>query len=95
MRIAAAILRRLNETPAHDARGLSSIKEATQLLGMGRSTVYKLIGEGRLQTRHIGNRTLIPRGSVNTLLAQWRLPVTLLAQPLEENGAGRGLDKVL
>jgi len=47
---------------------LVSIKEASRLLGLGRSTIYKLMNEGRLETRRIGARTLIPRASIELLL---------------------------
>lgn len=44
-----------------------SIKEAARLLGLGRTTIYRLIGEGRLDTVKIGNRTLIKLRSMQRL----------------------------
>lgn len=38
-----------------------SILEAARLLGIGRSTLYALIKEGRLPVRKLGRRTLIHR----------------------------------
>lgn len=44
-----------------------SIKDAAQLLSIGRSTIYRLIGEGQLHTVKIGNRTLIKTASIRNL----------------------------
>lgn len=44
-----------------------SIKDASRLLGLGRSTIYRLIGEGQLDTVKIGNRTLIKTASIRNL----------------------------
>jgi len=44
-----------------------SIKDTAQLLGVGRSTIYRLIGEGRLQCVKIGRRALIKAASIRTL----------------------------
>lgn len=45
-----------------------SIKDATVLLGLGRTTIYKLIGDGQLDTVKIGNRTLIKTASIQALV---------------------------
>jgi excisionase family DNA binding protein len=45
-----------------------SIKDVGRLLGIGRSTVYRLIGDGQLSTIKIGNRTLIRTTSIRCLL---------------------------
>ena len=45
-----------------------SIKEAARLLGLGRSSIYRLIGESQLETVKIGNRTLIRTSSVRSLV---------------------------
>jgi excisionase family DNA binding protein len=44
-----------------------SIKDTAKLLGLGRSTIYRLIGEGQLQSVKIGRRTLIKAASINRL----------------------------
>ncbi|MCL6739837.1 helix-turn-helix domain-containing protein [Sphingomonas sp. RB56-2] len=44
-----------------------SIKDAVGLLGLGRTTIYKLIGDGQLQAVKIGNRTLVKMASVRSL----------------------------
>jgi excisionase family DNA binding protein len=45
-----------------------SIKDTAQLLGIGRSTIYRLIGDRQLQTVKIGNRTLIKTASIRGLI---------------------------
>lgn len=47
---------------------LASITEASKMLSVGRSTLYRLIGDGRLQTVKIGRRTLIPVSSIRALI---------------------------
>lgn len=44
-----------------------SIKDTAQLLGIGRSTIYRLIGEVQLETVKLGNRTLIKSASIRAL----------------------------
>ena len=45
-----------------------SIKDTARLLGLGRSTIYRLIGDRQLQTVKIGNRTLIKTASIRSLV---------------------------
>ncbi|WP_288934771.1 helix-turn-helix domain-containing protein [uncultured Sphingomonas sp.] len=45
-----------------------SIPEAAAAVSIGRSKVYGLIAEGRLETRKIGKRTVIPAASLAKLL---------------------------
>lgn len=45
-----------------------SIPEAAAAVSIGRSKVYALIAEGRLETRKIGKRTVIPAASLISLL---------------------------
>lgn len=45
-----------------------SIPEAATAISIGRSKVYALIAEGRLETRKIGKRTVIPAASLAKLL---------------------------
>jgi|tagenome__1003787_1003787.scaffolds.fasta_scaffold19381189_1 excisionase family DNA binding protein len=47
---------------------LVSIREAAQLLGIGRSTLYGLLSDGDLSGLKIGARTLIRRSEVEALL---------------------------
>lgn len=37
------------------------IPDACRVLGIGRSKIYELIGNGRITVRKIGRKTLIPR----------------------------------
>lgn len=69
-RLAEAIAMRSATTVPRPSPELVSIKEASRLLGLGRSTIYVLINEGRLQTRRIGRRTLIPRTAIEALLGE-------------------------
>ena len=45
-----------------------SVNEATQLLSLGRTTVYSLIKEQRLATIKLGRRTLITTQSIRALI---------------------------
>jgi excisionase family DNA binding protein len=45
-----------------------SINETAKALSLGRTTLYALIKEGRLETLKIGRRTLIKAASVHRLL---------------------------
>jgi excisionase family DNA binding protein len=46
---------------------LCSIPDAAKALGLGRSKLYELIAEGRLETVSIGRRRLVRVESVRTL----------------------------
>lgn len=45
-----------------------TIAEACHAVGIGRSKLYELIGQGRLETRKIGSRTLVLADSLRALL---------------------------
>jgi excisionase family DNA binding protein len=45
-----------------------TIAEARRLSGLSNTTVYKLIGEGRLRTVKVGTRTLVVYATLRTLL---------------------------
>ena len=45
-----------------------SITEAANAISIGRSKLYELIAEGRIETRKIGKRTVIPAASLHRLL---------------------------
>jgi excisionase family DNA binding protein len=53
--------------PFHQ-RCTCTIDEARQAIGIGRSTVYRLIAEGKLETRHVYGRCLVTVRSVLALL---------------------------
>jgi excisionase family DNA binding protein len=46
-----------------------SIHEACEASSLGRTTIYALIGQGRLQAVRVGGRTVIPAESLSNLLA--------------------------
>lgn len=45
-----------------------SISEACRVSSLGRTRLYQLIAEGRLEVRKIGKRTLIPAASLRALI---------------------------
>lgn len=45
-----------------------SVVEACRVSSLGRTRLYQLIGEGRLEVRKIGARTLIPAASLRALI---------------------------
>jgi excisionase family DNA binding protein len=46
-----------------------TITEACRAVGIGRTKLYELIGEGRVETRKIGARTVIPAESLRALIS--------------------------
>lgn len=46
-----------------------SVADACKVSSIGRTRLYQLIAEGRLEARKIGKRTLIPAASLRTLIA--------------------------
>lgn len=54
----------------HETQKLAySINEACHAVGIKRSKLYELINQGRVTTRKIGSRTLIPADSLRALIA--------------------------
>jgi excisionase family DNA binding protein len=45
-----------------------TIPDATRMVGLSRSRIYELLGEGRLQSRKIGRRRLIVVQSLERLV---------------------------
>jgi len=45
-----------------------SISEATKVLGLGRTSIYAMIGDGRLEIFKLGRRTLIKTASIRRLV---------------------------
>ena len=45
-----------------------SVPQAMRVTSVGRTNIYKLISEGKLEVRRIGRRTLIPAFSLQNLL---------------------------
>ena len=46
-----------------------TVAEAVRVSNVGRSTLYELIRDGRLEARKLGSKTLIPAASLRALLA--------------------------
>lgn len=63
-----------------------SIKDARKALGLGRTTIYKLIGDGTLQTITVGRRRLILTRSIQDLCDQpQQMPQPRDASPMRAN----------
>lgn len=45
-----------------------SIREACEASSLGRTTIYALIGQGRLHAVRVGGRTVIPADSLTALI---------------------------
>lgn len=45
-----------------------SVNDAIRATSIGRTRLYQLINEGRLEVRKIGKRTLIPAASLRALI---------------------------
>ncbi len=45
-----------------------SIAEACKVTSCGRTLIYLMISQGRLETRKVGKRTLIPAASLRRLI---------------------------
>ena len=52
-----------------------SPSETAKLIGVGRTTVYELIGNGSLETVKLGSRRLITRDAIDRLLAANKEPL--------------------
>jgi excisionase family DNA binding protein len=48
-----------------------SIPDAARVCGLGRTTVYKLVSEGRLELRKVGTRSLITAASLRSLVGEF------------------------
>ena len=51
---------------------LLKIPDAAEILAVGRSTVYELIGDGQLETVHIGRSVRVTTASVEALVERRR-----------------------
>lgn len=45
-----------------------SINETAKVLGLGRTSIYGMIGDGRLETFKLGRRTLVKTESIRRLV---------------------------
>lgn len=58
----------MNDNPNYPEPLAYSIADAVRVSSIGRTRLYALIGEGRLEARKIGKRTLIPAHSLRALI---------------------------
>lgn len=49
---------------------LVSINEAAKSLNLGRTSVYALIGEGKLESRKMGRRRMVTTASIRRLVEE-------------------------
>ncbi len=56
-----------------------TLKEASEALGVGKSTLYKALADGTLSAIKLGNRTLIPADALRAWLAS--MPTRLGPKP--------------
>jgi excisionase family DNA binding protein len=54
--------------PRHFEPLAYSIAEACRVSSLGRTRLYELINEGKLEVRKVGKRTLIPAGGLRRLI---------------------------
>ena len=45
-----------------------SINETAKVLGLGRTSIYVMIGDGRLETFKLGRRTLVKTASIRRVV---------------------------
>jgi excisionase family DNA binding protein len=58
---------------------LVTIKQAALMLSLGRSTVYELIADGRLEVVHVGRSVRVPVEALAALVARLRAERTVSA----------------
>jgi excisionase family DNA binding protein len=58
-----------------------SVADACRALGIGRTNLYRLIGEQKIEARSLGGRTVIPAESLRAFLA------SLPAAPIRKTSA--------
>ncbi|NIJ62711.1 helix-turn-helix domain-containing protein [Qipengyuania flava] len=49
---------------------LTSVESAREALGLGRTTLYSLINDGRLEPVKLGRRTLVKVSSIRALVGE-------------------------
>jgi excisionase family DNA binding protein len=67
--------RKAETAPPHTpeiAKRLLTIREAAQVLGVGRTTVYELIANDELEVVHIGRSARIPTAAVDDFVDRLR-----------------------
>jgi excisionase family DNA binding protein len=67
-----AVLGELEPWGAELRPALLTVKQAARVLNLGRSTVYELIADGRLEVVHIGRSTRVPTEAISKLIRSLR-----------------------
>jgi excisionase family DNA binding protein len=62
----------LNGEAPYQVPLLLSIKQTCRLLGLGRTSLYALMGSGQLRSVTVGRRRFVPREAIDEFIA--RLP---------------------
>lgn len=65
--LATAVANRLSASEPRKTAELFSIRDTVRILGLSRTTVYRLISEGQLEVRRIGKRTLVTRTALEAI----------------------------
>ncbi|MGD0352552.1 MAG: helix-turn-helix domain-containing protein [Dehalococcoidia bacterium] len=60
----------VNKTDINTDRLVLSVEEAAAALGIGKSTAFKYIREGKLPVKRLGRRILVPRDKLTKFLNQ-------------------------
>lgn len=75
-----------SKAPAAEA-ALLTIPDAAVALGLGRSSIYRLIDTGQLEVVHVGRSVRVPAGAIDDLVD--RLRCRPRRQPRKEGEVGR------
>jgi excisionase family DNA binding protein len=60
----------LGKAPSVGTPKARTVKEACRALGISRSTLYRLAGEGRIRVIHIAGRTLIAEAELDRVASE-------------------------
>jgi excisionase family DNA binding protein len=67
-----AVQGKIDTWAAEPGPALLTVKQAARVLNLGRSTVYQLIADGRLEVVHIGRSTRVPTDAISRLIGTLR-----------------------
>lgn len=67
-KLAEQVARRIECAQPNTISKLVSINDACAILGLGRTSVYRMIKDGTLQVRRIGRRTLLLKEEIEAIL---------------------------
>lgn len=75
-----------DERMHHPKRALLTPKEAAHMLSIGRTTLYELLGQGKLPAIKIGRLQRIPQDELEAFIARQQHVVQATGQAVEEEG---------